>query len=320
MLLQRKECRSSLDCRFLSLPRLLVVVVATLGLLGAEPSHAQKRATRTKAAKTPVDEKTAIRQEIEKLKKAGDIRGLFAKLSDPRGGVRSQAAFAMRQIVSKVKDPATLDPMIGRLIEVGFRDPWKSTRENCCGILEHLLSRTENQTVLRNTIQPIFDALPHGQVDSGRRHYAATLLYVVTRRLDRVDELMRPRLPQLLSAKFNDPYEHVREYTGRALSHVLNKTDDESALSKAAHHFVSDRQLQSKDLQARRYSAAQLYNLSRKIKDHPTLRALLGRITTATKDRDERVRQDAGRAMRQIQNALAQKKKPTAPAKVKART
>jgi HEAT repeat protein len=259
---------------------------------------------------------------IEELKKAGDVRGLVAKLDDPQGDVRRRAAFAMRQIVTKVKDPANLDPLIGRLIEVAFHDLWKSTRGDCSGILEHLLKKTEDQAVLRNTLQPIFDALPHGQVDASRRHYAATLLYVVGRRLDCVDDLMKPRIPELLTATFNDPNEHVRDYTGRALSNVLNKIDDEAALSKAAHHFVANRQLKSKDLRARRYSAEQLYNLVRKIKKHPTLRALQGRIAAATKDRDERVRESAGRALRQIENGLKRKEetKPASPTEGKVST
>jgi hypothetical protein len=67
-------------------------------------------------------------------------------------------------------------------------------------------------------------------------------------------------------------------------------------------------------VRARRYSADHLYNLVRKIKDQPTHRALLGRITATTKDRDERVREAADRAMRHIQNVL-KVKKPVATAK-----
>ena len=269
-------------------------------------------------ARQPVRKTTE--QTIADVQKAGNARGLIALLTDPRGNVRRRAAFALRQIVGKVKDPATLDASIGRLIEVAFKDPWKSTRGDCSGILEHLLNKTENQAVLRSTLRPIFDALPHGQVDQSRRHYAATLLYVVTRRLDHIDQLMAPRMDELLSATLSDPYEHVREYAGRALGHSLNKITDEKTLSRVAHRLVADQVLKSGDEKNRRYAAEQLYNLVRKIKDPPDLRALLGRITAATKDRDERVRQDADRAMRQIQNGLKRKKekKPAAPAKVTA--
>lgn len=247
---------------------------------------------------------------VEELQKAGDMRGLVALLSDPQGGVRRRAAFAMRQIVGDVKDPKTLDPLIGRLVEVAFHDPWKSTRGDCSGTLEHLLKKTENQTVLRGTIQPILDALPHSQVDASCRHYAATLLYLVTRRLDNVGEVLGPHIPEMLSAVYSDPNEHVREYVGRALGNVLNKIDDEKTLSSVAHYMVADQWLKSGDVRARRYSAEHLYNLVRKIKDQPTQRALLGRITAATNDPDERVREAADRAMRHIHNVL--KVKPAA--------
>ena len=138
---------------------------------------------------------TAQAKTVEELKKAGDIRGLVAKLDDPQGEVRRRAAFAIRQIVGDVKNQAELDAIIGRLVEVAFHDPWKSTRGDCSGTLEHLLKKTENQAVLRKTIQPIFDALRHSQVDVSRRHYAATMLYLVTRKLDGVDDLMRPANP-----------------------------------------------------------------------------------------------------------------------------
>ncbi len=288
-------------------PAAIAAPLFVVAMLGDSRSDARKSARNTKE------------KSVEALQKAGDVRGLVAMLSDPRGGVRRRAAFAMRQIVGDVKDPATLDPIIGRLVQVAFHDPWKSTREDCSGTLEHLLKKTENQAVLRSIIQPIFDALPHGQVDSSRRHYAATMLYLVTRKLDHVDYLMRPRIPELLSATYNDPYEHVRDYAGRALGLVLNKIDDEATLSSVAHHMVADQRLKSGDVRARRYSAEHLYNLVRKIEDHPTLRALLGRITAATKDRDERVRESASRAMRQIHNAL-NKKKPAEPANSKATT
>jgi hypothetical protein len=72
------------------------------------------------------------------------------------------------------------------------------------------LSKTEDQVVLSNALQPFVDALADGEVELDRRRYAAIALSGVVYKLQRVD-LLRPRIADLLSATFNDPDEQVRE-------------------------------------------------------------------------------------------------------------
>jgi len=253
-------------------------------------------------------------QSVEELKKAGDLRGLVVKLGDRRAAVRSEAAVALPGVVEKVKDPAALDPFIGRLIDVRFRDPWKITREYSGRALMAALNKTKNQVVLNNALQPLVDALNRDQVDLERRRYAAVALSVVVMRLERVD-LLRPRIPELLAATFKDPDEGVRTYAERALQHTLMKLDHEPTLTIAAHPLAA--QLDSKDLHFRSYSAVMLSMVVRRIKDRDTLKSLLGRITAATKDRDKGVRDYAGRAMHHIQHVLKEEKKSAAPEKGK---
>ena len=241
-------------------------------------------------------------KSVDELKKAGDFRGLVAKLGDRRAQVRREAAVALPGVVEKVKDPAALSPIIGRLIDVRFRDPWRTTREYSGRALMNALNRTEDQRVLNRALQPLVDALDRGQVDLERRRYAAVALSVVVMRLERVD-LLRPRIAQLLAASFEDPDEGVRTYAERALQHTLMKLDHEPTLTVAAHP-LADR-LDSKDLHARSYSAVMLSVVVRKIEDRDTLESLLSRIVpAATKDRDEGVRDYAGRAMHHIQHVL----------------
>ena len=108
-------------------------------------------------------------ESVEELKEAGDLRGLVAKLGDHRAAVRREAAVALPSVVEKVKDPAALNPIIGRLIDVRFRDPWKSTREYSGRALMNALNKTKDQVVLCNALQPLLDALDQGQVDLERR-------------------------------------------------------------------------------------------------------------------------------------------------------
>jgi len=246
-------------------------------------------------------------KSVEELKKAGDFRGLVAMLGDHRALVRREAALALPGVVDKVKDPAALNPIIGRLIHVRLQDPWKTTREYSGRALMNALSKTKDQVVLSNALQPFVDALAYGEVELDRRRYAAVALSGIVYKLDRVD-LLRSRIPDLLSATFKDPDEGVREYAGRALQHALHKLDHEPTLASAAHPLAA--QLNSKDLRARRYSAVMLSGLVRKINDRGTLKSLLARITpAATKDPDKEVREYAGRAMRHIQHVLKEEKK-----------
>ena len=241
-------------------------------------------------------------QSIEELKKAGDLRGLVAKLGDRRAAVRTEAAFALPGVVETVKDPAALDHFIGRLIDVRLRDPWKSTREYSDRALMNALQRTENQAVLNYAVQPLVDALNRDQVDLERRRYAAVALSVVVMRLERVD-LLRPRIAELLAGTFDDPDEGVRKYAERALQHTLMKLDHEPTLIIAAHPLAD--KLDSKDLHFRSYSAVMLSMVVRKIKDRDTHKSLLDHITpAATKDRDAGVRDYAGRALHHIQRVL----------------
>lgn len=57
---------------------------------------------------------TAQAKTVEELKKAGDFRGLVAKLEDHRATVRRDAAVALPGVVGKVKNPAALNLIIGR--------------------------------------------------------------------------------------------------------------------------------------------------------------------------------------------------------------
>jgi HEAT repeat protein len=251
-------------------------------------------------------------QSVEELKKAGDHRGLVARLGDRRAAVRREAAVALPGVLEKVKDPAALNPIIVRLFDVRFRDPWKSTREYSGRALMHALQRTKDQVVLSNALQPLLDALDRSQVDLERRRYAAVALSVVVMKLERVD-LLRPRMAELLAATFEDPDEGVRKYAERALQHTLLKLDHEPTLTIAAHPLAA--RLDSKDLHFRSYSAVMLSVVVRKIKDRDTLKSLLGHITpAATKDPDKGVRDYAGRAMHHIQHVLKEETKPAAPA------
>lgn len=251
-------------------------------------------------------------KSVEELKKAGDFRGLVAKLRDHRAVVRREAAVALPGVVEEVKDPAALSPIIGRLIDVRLRDSWKTTREYTGRALMNALQRTKNQVVLNNAVQPLVDALDRGQVDLERRRYAAVALSVVVMRLERVD-LLRPRIHDLLAATFEDPDEGVRTYAERALQHTLLKLDHEPTLTIAAGPLAA--RLESDDLHFRSYSAVMLSVVVRKINDRDTLRSLLGRITpAATKDPDPGVRDYAGRAMHHIQHVLKEEKRSAIPA------
>ena len=252
-------------------------------------------------------------KSVEELKKAGDFRGLVAKLGDHRAVVRREAAVALPGVVEKVKDSASLSPIIGRLIDVRLRDPWKSTREYSGRALMNALQKTKDQIVLSNALQPLVDALERDQVDVERRRYAAVALSVVVMRLERVD-LLRPRIAELLAATFKDPDEGVRKYAERALQHTLLKLYHEPTLTIAAHPLAA--QLDSEDLHFRSYSAVMLSVVVRKIKDRDTLKSLLSHIVpAATKDLDKGVRDYAGRAMHHIQHVLKEGEKPAAPKK-----
>ena len=85
----------------------------------------------------------AQQKSVEELKKAGDLRGLVAKLGDRRAAVRREAAVALPGVLEKVKDPAALNPIIGRLFDVRFRDPWKSTREYSGRALMNALNKDQ---------------------------------------------------------------------------------------------------------------------------------------------------------------------------------
>ena len=260
---------------------------------------------------------SALGKTVEELKKAGDLRGLVAKLSDRQAAVRRDVAVALPGVAEKVKDPAVLNSVIARLINVRMSDPWKSTREYSGRALMYALNKTKDQRVLNDSVSPLIDALDRGQVEVDRRRYAAVALSVVVMRLEQVDAL-RPRFTELVSSALQDPDEGVRKYAERALQHTLQKLDDEPTLTIAARPLAE--QLSSKDPHARGYSAVMLSSVVRKIKDRNTLKSLLGPVTVASKDREKGVREYAGRAMRHIQNALKPKKKPAAPAATKGTT
>jgi hypothetical protein len=259
----------------------------------------------------------AVGKTVEELKKAGDLRGLVAKLDDHQATVRREAAVALPGVVKEVKDPATLDSVVGRLIDVRLRDPWKSTREYSGRALMYVLNKTKDQRVLSDSVPPLLDALDRGQVDVELRRYAAVALSVVVMRLESVDRI-RPRFIDLLSSALQDRDEGVRKYAERALQHTLQKLDHEPTLILAAGPLAA--QLESKDPHARSYSAEMLAGVVRKIKDPGALKSLLGRITAATKDPDKGVGECSGRALQHIQRVLKEEQKPAAPEKGKAST
>lgn len=252
----------------------------------------------------------AFGKTVEELKKAGDLRGLVATLSDRQAAVRRDAAVALPAVAEKVKDPAVLNSVIVRLIEVRMSDPWKSTREYTGRALMYALNKSKDQATLNNTIQPLLDGLDRGQVEVEHRRYASLALSSVVMRLDRVDAL-RPRFGELLSSALNDPDAGVRKYSERALQHTLAKLNDEPTLTLAARPLAA--QLSSKDVHARSYSATMLSGVVRKINDRNTLKSLLGPVTAAGKDRDKGVREYAGRALRHIQHVLKAKKTVATP-------
>lgn len=198
---------------------------------------------------------TAFGKSVEELKKAGDLRGLVARLKDEQAVVRSQAAVALPGVVDRVKDAGLLDSMIAPLIEARFRDPWKGTREYSGRALMTLLNRTKDQAVLNRSVQPLLDALNQGQVERDRRQYAAVALSVVVMRLENIDRL-QPRINDLLSSALKDPDEGVRKYAQRALQHTLQKLKDEPTLIIAARALSP--QLEHKEADARGYAAVML--------------------------------------------------------------
>ena len=159
---------------------------------------------------------------------------------------------------------------------------------------------------LTYALQPFLDGLTDAELN--RRRAAAVTLSGVVQKLDRAD-LLRPHIPDLLSATFNDSDEQVREYAGRVLQHTLHKIDHKPTLTSAARSLAVH--LDSKDPRARRYSAIQLYLTVRKIKDPGTLKALRDRISisAATKDPDKHTREHAERAVRHIEQVLKEQKK-----------
>ncbi|MEK6238679.1 MAG: hypothetical protein N2C14_28500, partial [Planctomycetales bacterium] len=256
-------------------------------------------------------------ESVEELKKAGDFRGLAAKLNDHRASVRRDAAVALPAIVGEITDGAALAPIIGPLTRAKLTDPWASTREYSGRALMNALQKTKDPRTLNNALQPLFDALDRGQVELDRRRFAATALSVIAMKLDRVD-LFRPRFSDLISATFDDPDGGVREYAGRALQHSLHKLDHEPTLIPVVRSLAT--RLGGKDARARRYSAVRLADVVGKIRDQATLQSLSRQVApAAAKDPDETVREYAGRALRSIQRELNAKTKADEQAKDKAR-
>ena len=245
-------------------------------------------------------------KSIEELKKARDVRGLVAKLDDPHANVRREAAIALPGVVETVNDPDTLKRIIGPLTEARLRDPWKTTRDYSGRALMKVLSKRADQSVLANTVSPFLDVLAANEVETDRRRFAAVALSGVVNKLENAD-VLKSRISDLLSATFDDPDEQVREYAGRALQYGLQKLEHQPTLIPAARALAA--QLGSKDLRARRYSSVRLSGLVSKITDQKTLKSLLGPLGfAASKDRDDQVREYAGRAVHHIKAALEVKK------------
>jgi hypothetical protein len=168
--------------------------------------------------------------------------------------------------------------------------------------LQHCLQNVTDVSILRGAVPPLVDSLHATEVEEKRRRYCAVQLSRVIPQIKH-EPLLLQSVPILLSATIDDPSEDVREYAGRALKSALPRIRDNEILHSGA--VALSPTLQHKDVKRRRYAAVLLSWLVHKVRELDTLRAISDRVSEAAqRDRDEDVREYAGRAARYIKQQL----------------
>ena len=82
-------------------------------------------------------------QEIERLRRAGDVQGLIAQLRNRDGAVRREAAVALPGAVRKIQSVASLRPLIPPLVDATLKDTYLTVREYAGRAWTNVLRRTE---------------------------------------------------------------------------------------------------------------------------------------------------------------------------------
>jgi len=259
------------------------------------------------ACVVPTDSSTAFGQDVSQLKKAKDVSGLVRLLRDRDGKVRSSAAVAFSQVIREVDDEKKLSRFVLPLVDATLRDPYSTVREYAGRGLQHCLQNITDPSLLAAAVPPLVDALNATEVEKKRRKYCAVQLSRVIPQIKH-ESLLVQSMPALLSATLDDPNEDVREYAGRALKNALPIVRDKKVLHVGATTLAKT--LQHKDTKRRQYAAVLLSWLVPKLREMDTLRAISDRVSAAAqRDRNDEVREYAGRAARNIkqelQNAVA---------------
>lgn len=254
------------------------------------------------ACVVPIVPSTAFGQDVSQLKKAKDVSGLIRLLRDRRGKVRSSAAVALSQVIREVDDSKQLSRFVLPLVDATLRDPYSTVREYAGRGLQHCLQNITNPSVLAAAVPPLVDALNASEVEEKRRRYSAVQLSRVIPQIKH-ESLLVHSMPALLSATLDDPNADVREYAGRALKNALPSVRDKNTLRAGATKLAKT--LQHKDSKRRQYAAVLLSWLVQKLTEQDTLRAISERVSAAAKqDRNDVVREYAGRAARHIKQEL----------------
>ncbi|MEQ8789061.1 MAG: hypothetical protein RIC55_22305 [Pirellulaceae bacterium] len=245
---------------------------------------------------------TSLGQDVPKLKQAKDVPGLVRLLRHQDGRVRSSSAVALSGTIREIDDSKTLAHFVLPLVDVTLRDPYSTVREYAGRALQHCLQNVDDVSILRGAVPPMVDALNAAEVEETRRRYCAVQLSRVIPQID-YEPLLVQSMPPLLSATIEDPNADVREFAGRALKSALPRVRDEETLR--AGMVALAQTLTHEDVKRRRYAAVLLSWVVSKDPELETLRAISSRVTEASeRDRDEEVREYAGRADRDIQRRL----------------
>ena len=245
---------------------------------------------------------SAFGQDVGQLKEAKDVPGLVRLLRHRDGKIRSSAAVALSGVIREVDDSKTLARYVLPLIDVTLSDPYATVREYAGRALQHCLQNVTDVSILRGAVPPMVDSLHATEVEEKRRRYCAVQLSRVIPKIQH-EPLLVESVPMLLSATIDDPNEDVREYAGRALKSALPRVRDKELLHTGSVALAKT--LQHKDAKRRKYAAVLLAWLVPKVTELDTLRAISIRVgDAAERDRDDDVREYAGRAARHIKQRL----------------